>query len=510
MKKLLAAALSVWSAAVSFGCSDRAGAGREVVTLTRAALLDKIKGGWAGQVIGCTFGGPTEFVFNSTIIPDHQPILWSGEAIRWCFENQPGLYDDVYMDLTFVEVLEESGLDAPAAAFAERFARAAYPLWHANQMARYNILNGIAPPRSGHWLDNPHADDIDFQIEADFAGLMSPGMVGAAAGVCDRVGHIMNSGDGYYGGLFVAAMYALAFVESDVHEVVGKALAVIPQGSDFARTVRAVIDGHGLYPADWQRTWFEVERRWGADKGCPEGVFRPFNIDARMNAAWAVLGLLYGDGDFGKTLEVSTRAGDDSDCNPATAGGVLGTILGLDGIPKHWQAGLESIRDRDFPYTGLSLDEAAALSFKHALETIKERGGSVDDETVRIRVEPIEPAPLEIAFEGHFPAGRRRLGLRLDESSREAGVEFEGIGLAVNGEVAAAGGEEAKRSGESAEAAVVIEARVDGGPAETIRLPLDGRRPKADAFLEISTEPGKTPRALQSPPGRARDGSQAL
>ncbi len=222
MKKLLAAALSVWSAAVSFGCSDRAGTGREVVTLSRAALLDKIKGGWAGQVIGCTFGGPTEFVFNSTIIPDHQPIPWSGEAIRWCFENQPGLYDDVYMDLTFVEVLEESGLDAPAAAFAERFARAAYPLWHANQMARYNILNGIAPPRSGHWLDNPHADDIDFQIEADFAGLMSPGMVGAAAGVCDRVGHIMNSGDGYYGGLFVAAMYALAFVESDIHDVVGR------------------------------------------------------------------------------------------------------------------------------------------------------------------------------------------------------------------------------------------------------------------------------------------------
>ncbi len=207
-----------------------------------------------------------------------------------------------------------------------------------------------------------------------------------------------------------------------------------------------MIDGHGLYPADWQRTWFEVERRWGADKGCPEGVFRPFNIDAKMNAAWAVLGLLYGDGDFGKTLEVSTRAGDDSDCNPATAGGVLGTILGLDGIPGHWQAGLESIRDRDFPYTGLSLDEASELSFQHALEMIKRRGGSVDGETVRIPVEPIEPAPLEIAFEGHFPAGRRRLGLRLDEASREAGVEFEGIGLAVNGEVAAAGGDEAKRS----------------------------------------------------------------
>jgi ADP-ribosylglycohydrolase len=491
MKKLLILALSVWSAAVSAGCPDRDGSRREIATLSRAALLDKIRGGWAGQVIGCTFGGPTEFVFNSTIIPDHQPILWSGEAIRWCFDNQPGLYDDVYMDLTFVEVLEESGLDAPAAAFAAKFARADYPLWHANQMARYNILNGIAPPRSGHWLNNPHADDIDFQIEADFVGLMSPGMVGAAAGVCDRVGHIMNSGDGYYGGLFVAAMYALAFVESDVHEVVGKALAVIPSGTDFARTVGAVIDGHALYPADWQRTWFEVERRWGADRGCPEGVFRPFNIDARMNAAWAVLGLLYGDGDFGKTLEVSARAGDDSDCNPATSGGVLGTILGLDRIPGGWKAGLESIRDRDFPYTGVSLDEAGELSFKHALETIKRRGGSVGNETVQIPVAPTEPAPLEAAFVGHFPAARRRLGLRLDGSSPEARIQFGGIGLAINGEVAAGVGERGNQPGGPAEAVVVLEARVDDGPAETVNLPFDPRTRKPTLFWKYRLDPGE-------------------
>jgi hypothetical protein len=80
------------------------------------------------------------------------------------------------MDLTFVDVFEKKGLDAPAASFAAAFAGAKYPLWHANQMARYDILNGLFPPESGHWLKNPHADDIDFQIEADFAGLMSPGI----------------------------------------------------------------------------------------------------------------------------------------------------------------------------------------------------------------------------------------------------------------------------------------------------------------------------------------------
>jgi hypothetical protein len=490
MRRLLVLALSLWGAAASLGGSDQNAPLRGSLTLPKAALLDKIKGGWAGQVIGCTFGGPTEFVFNSSFIPASQPIPWSGEAIRWYFENQPGLYDDVYMDLTFVEVLEESGLDAPAAAFAEKFARAAYPLWHANQMARYNILNGVAPPQSGHWLNNPHADDIDFQIEADFAGLMSPGLVGGAAGVCDRVGHIMNFGDGYYGGLFVAAMYSLAFVETDVHQIVGRALAVIPPGATFARTIRAVIDGHSLHPDDWQRTWFEVERGWGDDKGCPEGVFRPFNIDARMNAAWVVLGLLYGDGDFGKTLQVSARAGDDSDCNPATAGGILGAILGLDKIPDRWKSGLGAIRGKDFPYTSISLDEASDLTFKHALEMIKRSGGSVDGGTVRIPVEEVRPAPLEVGFEGHFPVERRRLSLRLSESSPEAVMEFEGIGLAVNGEAQLRNGG-GRRTMESPDAALVVEVLIDGGPAETVKLPLADRVRKPTPFWKYRMAPGK-------------------
>ncbi|MEW5902132.1 MAG: ADP-ribosylglycohydrolase family protein, partial [Acidobacteriota bacterium] len=276
--------------------------GSEFVRIPLAVLRDKIKGGWAGQVIGCTFGGPTEFRFQSTFIPDYLPLSWTRDAPKRYFENAPGLYDDIYMDLTFVGVLEREGLEAPAQAFAERFAKAGYPLWHANQMARSNILNGIGPPQSGHWLNNPHADDIDFQIEADFAGLMSPGMVGAAAGVCGRIGHIMNYGDGYYGGLYMAAMYALAFVENDVHRVVEEALKIIPPQSVYAQTIRTAIEMHRKDPSDWKAAWFEVQRKWGQDIGCPEGVFSPFNIDAKINSAWVVLGLLFGDGDFGKTV----------------------------------------------------------------------------------------------------------------------------------------------------------------------------------------------------------------
>ena len=118
------------------------------VTLSSAKLLDKIRGGWAGQTIGCSYGGPTEFRFCGTMIQDYTPIPWPEGYIRQWFEAFPGLYDDVYMDLTFVEVFERLGVDAPADSLARSFADAGYVLWHANQAARYNILNGIRPAKS--------------------------------------------------------------------------------------------------------------------------------------------------------------------------------------------------------------------------------------------------------------------------------------------------------------------------------------------------------------------------
>src|SRR5665648_1101845 len=76
--------------------------------ISASELQNKIKGGWAGKVIGCTFGGPTEFKFNGTMIQDYQPIPWDNTRCKWYYDNVPGLYDDVYMDLTFVDVFAVS------------------------------------------------------------------------------------------------------------------------------------------------------------------------------------------------------------------------------------------------------------------------------------------------------------------------------------------------------------------------------------------------------------------
>lgn len=400
------------------------------IKLTKTELLDKVKGGWAGQAIGVTFGGPTEFRYRGTFIQDYENLTWYDGYIKNTMIHNAPLFDDIYMDLTFVEVLERVGLDAPVDSFANAFANAPYPLWHANQAARYNILQGLKAPESGHWENNPHADDIDYQIEADFAGLMNPGMPNSASEISDKVGHIMTYGDGWYGGVYVGAMYTLAFTSDDINHIVKEALKTIPEKSEFYQCISDVIGWYEEYPDDWQRNWFEIQQKWSEDVGCPEGVHYPYNIDAKVNAAYIVLGLLYGQGDYTKTLEISTRAGQDSDCNPSSAGGILGTMLGYDQIPDYWKMGLAEAEDIDFIYTDMSLNKVYDISFKHAMEMIQRNGGSVDGDEIIIQVQKPEPVRFEKSFDGLYPVEKVGVGADLQESYE---FEFEGTGFVLSG-----------------------------------------------------------------------------
>jgi hypothetical protein len=280
-------------------------------------------------------------------------------------------------------------------------------LWHANQAARYNIQQGIPAPLSGHWMNNPHADCIDYQIEADFSGLMSPAMPNTAANVGDRIGHIMNYGDGWYGGVYIGALYALAFTSNDITFIVKEALKTIPIKSDFHQCIADVIQWHAQYPNDWKQTWFEIQKKWTDDIGCPDGVFSPFNIDAKVNAAYVVLGLLYGNGDFGKSLEIATRAGQDADCNPSSVGGILGTLMGYEKIPAYWKMGLHEIEDMNFKYTSTSLNKVYELSYRHALENIRRQGGNIKEDLITIPQQVPIAVREEVSFPGLRPTEKR-------------------------------------------------------------------------------------------------------
>ena len=404
------------------------------LVLSREVLADKIKGGWAGQTIGVTFGGPYEFRFQGSFIGDYQPLLWYDGYLKETMLNNPGLYDDLYMDLTFVDVYDKYGFDAPVDSFAQAFAHAGYDLWHANQAARYNILQGLKAPQTGYWKNNPHADCIDFQIESDFAGLMSPGMPNTASAIADKIGHIMNYGDGWYGGVFVAAMYTLAFTTDDLEQIIQGALKTIPEQSAFHACIQDAINWHKKYPGDWKQTWLEIQKKWANDIGCPDGVFSPFDIDAKVNAAYVVTGLLYGEKDFTQTLEIATRCGQDADCNPSTAGGILGALLGYDHIPAYWKMGLGEVETINFKYTRMSLQTVYEIGLKQALENIQRNGGTVDKDQVTIKGQKPQTVRFEKSFDGLYP--QIRIPVKSSSASKEILFEFEGTGFVLKGEVA--------------------------------------------------------------------------
>jgi hypothetical protein len=356
--------------------------------LSRAALDDKVRGGWAGQMIGVAFGAPTEFKSNGRILEGD--LQWTPDMIGNAIHQ-----DDLYVEMTFAEVMDRVGLDATTEQYGEMFRDSKYSLWHANAGARRNLSRGIKAPMSGHPDYNIHANDIDFQIESDFIGLMCPGLPQASNRIADRVGRVMNYGDGLYGGMLFGAMYASAFFETDPHRVVEEGLKAIPADSGYARLVRDVLAWHAQDPADWRKAWRLVEEKWNRDDPCPDGALAPFNIDARINGAYVVLGLLYGDGDFGKTLEISTRAGQDSDCNPSSAAGILGVILGYERIPERWKAGIPALADTKFEFTRYSFNEIVASTLARADKVVVAAGGSVGPDGVVIPVQSPEAPPLE-------------------------------------------------------------------------------------------------------------------
>lgn len=387
MKKYITLFVSIATLIFLFSCKSNEEGFR---TIKPEVLRDKIAGGWAGKMIGVTYGAPTEFRARGVTFEDS--IKWKPadiEGSKW--------QDDIYVQLTFLMTMDKYGIDAPSKKYQELFAKAGYGLWHANMQARKNYYDSIFAPLSGSPEYNIHADDIDFQIEADYIGFMCPGMPKTALSIADKIGRIMNYGEGVYGGVFVAALYAEAYFEKDISRIVNKALLSIPSESDYYRIIKDVIKLHEHYPTDWRAAWKELEAKWGDIDIC--GAGNPFNIDAKLNGAYIVMGLLYGEGDPMKTLEISTRCGQDSDCNPSNALAVLGVINGFSGLPKKMQDGVKALSDTLFIFTTYSFKTAVESTVKYAEEFIVKDGGSVSDKLIKIKLqEPVAPK-----YENSFP-----------------------------------------------------------------------------------------------------------
>ena len=414
-------------ALVAAGALLTPAAGADAATLSERGVRDSIRGAWAGGIAGAAWGFPVEFDYVGRVVPRRELPRYSvAYTNRYTFTHPYGP-DETYMEVPFLDPLSRD----PYASWPEwgaALAATRFRLFSANLRSRQNLRAGLAAPASGDPDNNPFAYNIDFQIEADFAGLVAPAQPGAAIDIAWRAGHVMNYGDGVYGGVMVAAMTAEAFRARKLSQIVRAGRLAVPEGSSYREMIEDVIRWHRANPGSWRRTWKLLERKWNAHtlaaKRDPRHVRHEFNIDAKLNGAYILLGLLYGKGGYARSVGISLRAGQDTDCNPANVGSIIGAWRGFRGLPRRFVGGLRY--GKRISGTGYTLRGAIEATLDAARAITMARGGATgklwslpDSPVVTPLLEqwPLAPDPAPQLQASASPAGTT---VSFDASAQDA------------------------------------------------------------------------------------------
>jgi ADP-ribosylglycohydrolase len=358
--------LAAIEAAADFPAAVRHGLGE-------AALRDRILGAWLGRCAGCTLGRPVENWSRQAIrgylepagaypIADYLPVQEPPPSAHaaWLDSARGRIHgaprdDDLDYTMLALDVLERHGRDFTSAAVAGRWL-ALLPflqVYTAERAAYRNLVAGLTPPRTATHV-NPYREWIGAQIRADAYGYVSPGDPAGAARMAFRDAAVSHTANGLYGAMWAAALIAAAFVERTMDAALRVALAVVPGRSRLAEALSGVLELHagGL---DWERARDVLEQRHGA-----LGPVHTINNAAVVSAA-----LLWGEGDFTRTIGLAVQGGWDTDCNGATAGSAFGAMHGAAAIPRHWLAPLgDRIRSALFGFDGVRVSELAERTYR--------------------------------------------------------------------------------------------------------------------------------------------------
>ncbi len=201
-------------------------------------------------------------------------------------------------------------------------------------------------------------------------------------------------------------MYAEAFFEDDMVKIVRTALKSIPRDSQYAECIRDVLNWYNQNPNDWEKTWKLINEKYQLNsdyrRSSCRGAESDYNIDAKINGAYIVMGLLYGKGDPDKTIIISTRCGQDSDCNPSNSGGVLFTTIGFKNLPDKFKSALNP--EGKFSHTPYNFPTLVKGCEHLARQAVKKAGGRVEknkkgQEVFVIPVRKPKPSKLEQCWE---------------------------------------------------------------------------------------------------------------
>jgi hypothetical protein len=318
-------------------------------SITRNELIEKISGFWIGQLVGNYMGFPFENVYVDEPIPvlvDRYYTPRNGSDLRmnrndhrafapYLFTLFDGAYSDDDTDIEFVTLhaVEEHGLDIDyqqiAAAWKRHINRR---IWVANRTARDLMDQGLIPPDTGSKQNNPNWFQIDPQLVNEIWSAFYPGMPVRAAQRAEWGARITNDDWGTHPTIAYAVMISEGFFESDPQRLVKLALDAIPAEGPFYEGMNDVIRWHEETPDDWRSTRQKIHDKYyryqKGDYQAPVSV-----VSSLVNGLCGVMAVLYGEGDFGKTVGIAVSAGYDCDNQAATCGGLMGVVLGAGAIP---------------------------------------------------------------------------------------------------------------------------------------------------------------------------------
>lgn len=350
-------------------------------------LADRVLGGWLGRIAGNMLGKPVErgdywtrdridrYLRQADALPltDYlpEPVRPSGRSDesdefvlrpewRRCVRGRihgSCRDDDVDYAILGLHLLETHGFGFSTEQVGDLWLlRLPYLQTFTAERAAYrNLANGLKPPLTATY-DNPYQEWIGALIRADVYGWTSPGMPRRAASLARRDAVLSHTGNGVYGAMWAAALVAAAFTAPTVRDALETALTVIPASSRLARTVRRVMTLHESR-LGWEDTLDTV-----AEETAGLGW-----IHTIPNAAVLTAGLLYGEGDFTRSIALTVRAGLDTDSNGATAGSVAGVLGGATAIPPQWTVPLEdTVHSAVFGFDGVRISELAERTVRLA------------------------------------------------------------------------------------------------------------------------------------------------
>ena len=287
------------------------------IKLNSVSFRDKVYACWIGKNIGGTMGTPYEGK------REYLDIHGFSTAEGVVLPN-----DDLDLQLVWLHAVEQLGPRAiDAATLGEFWLSFIVPHWNEYGIGKNNMSRGLLPPLAGDY-ENNWRDSNGAWIRTEVWACMAPGCPDIAAKYAmedAKVDH--GAGEGTYAAAFVAAMQAAAFVIPDLRKCIDIGLSKIPADSRMADSIRLVLDCYDAGKTSRETRDTVLARN--ADIG--DGWF-----EAPSNVAYTVLGLLYGEGDFKRSMIEALNCGDDTDCTGATVGATLGILGGTAAIPEDW------------------------------------------------------------------------------------------------------------------------------------------------------------------------------